>query len=211
MIIWGGAAAESYDLRGGRYNPQTNSWTQTATANAPPPRKYQTAVWTGAEMIVWGGYYYDGNYNFFNAGGRYNPAANSWTSTSVTRAPSARYGHAAVWTGAEMIVWGGYFYDGRTNFFNTGGRYNPPTDSWVPTATGHAPSPRQYQAAVWSGTEMIIWGGGYAGQYLGTGGRYDPARQLSEGLHHFEVRATDAAGNTDPSSENYDWLIELAP
>ena len=34
-----------------------------------------TAVWTGSEMIVWGGF--DGGY--LNDGGRYNPAANSWT------------------------------------------------------------------------------------------------------------------------------------
>src|SRR5213083_676811 len=32
----------------------------------------------------------------------------TWTATSTTDAPSARVGHAAVWTGSEMIVWGGY-------------------------------------------------------------------------------------------------------
>src|SRR5882724_6527058 len=31
----------------------------------------------------------------------------SWTATSTTNAPTARYGHTAVWTGTEMIVWGG--------------------------------------------------------------------------------------------------------
>jgi hypothetical protein len=33
----------------------------------------------------------------------------TWTATSTTNAPFARYGHTAVWTGSEMIVWGGYF------------------------------------------------------------------------------------------------------
>ena len=32
----------------------------------------------------------------------------TWTATSTTNAPSARPGHTAVWTGSEMIVWGGY-------------------------------------------------------------------------------------------------------
>ena len=42
-----------------------------------------------------------------NTGGRYNPSTNSWTPTSTTDAPSGRYSHTAVWTGSEMIVWGG--------------------------------------------------------------------------------------------------------
>lgn len=31
----------------------------------------------------------------------------TWIATSTTNAPSARAGHTAVWTGSEMIVWGG--------------------------------------------------------------------------------------------------------
>src|SRR5882724_7240435 len=49
----------------------------------------------------------------------------TWTATSTTDAPSPRFVHTAVWTGTEMIIWGGW--DG-TNYFNTGGRYNPSTD-----------------------------------------------------------------------------------
>ena len=32
----------------------------------------------------------------------------TWTATSTTDAPDARYNHTAVWTGSEMIVWGGF-------------------------------------------------------------------------------------------------------
>jgi hypothetical protein len=31
----------------------------------------------------------------------------TWTATSTANAPDARSGHTAVWTGSEMIVWGG--------------------------------------------------------------------------------------------------------
>ena len=31
----------------------------------------------------------------------------TWTATSTTNAPVRRAGHTAVWTGSEMIVWGG--------------------------------------------------------------------------------------------------------
>ena len=89
---------------GGKYNPSTDSWTATSTTNAPAARDYHTAVWTGSEMIVWGGL---GDSGDANTGGRYNPSTDSWTATSTTNAPSGRYLHTAVWTGNEMIVWGG--------------------------------------------------------------------------------------------------------
>jgi len=79
-----------------------------------------------------------------------------WLATSTTSAPTALQKHTQVWTGSEMIVWGGL---NDTTWFNSGGRYNPTTDTWaVMTATG-APSARAYHTAVWTGSEMIIWGG----------------------------------------------------
>jgi len=56
----------------------------------------------------------------FNTGGRYNPDTDAWSPTSTTNAPIARSDHTVVWTGTEMIVWGG---DGRRSSLNTGGRY----------------------------------------------------------------------------------------
>src|SRR6478672_8208160 len=91
----------------------------------------------------------------------------TWTATSTANAPTARAYHKSVWTGTEMIVWGGY--DG-TNYFNTGGRYNPSTDSWIPTSTTNAPKGRYGHTAVWTGSEMIVW----SGSYWNTGGRYNP-------------------------------------
>src|SRR5438046_2259631 len=73
-------------------------------------------------MIFWGGDFRDnfGSDHYVNTGGRYNPSTNSWTLTSTTGAPDARTVHTAVWTGNQMIVWGGA---DNTNRFNTGGRY----------------------------------------------------------------------------------------
>jgi N-acetylneuraminic acid mutarotase len=168
MIIWGGySSSVGGDLdTGGRYNPSMNSWVATSTANVPTARDSHTAVWTGSEMIAWGGY--DGT-SYLNTGGRYNPGTDNWTATSVTNVPTARYRHTAVWTGNEMIIWGG---SSDTNSFNTGGKYNPGTDSWTPTGTTNAPSARYFHTAVWNGSEMIIWGGDGD---LNTGGTYNPA------------------------------------
>src|SRR6185436_11459866 len=59
--------------------------------------------------------------------------------------------------------------------WNTGGRYNPSTDTWTPTSTGaNVPTARLDHVAVWTGTEMIVWGGVSAGPWPTTGGRYNP-------------------------------------
>jgi hypothetical protein len=175
MIIWGGLNNGSILNTGGRYNPSTDSWTATSTTNAPDGRFEHTAVWTGNEMIVWGG---EGAFFVgLNTGGRYNPSMDSWVATSTRiNAPSARQGHTAVWTGSQMIIWGGaYFSGGPPDFFNTGGRYNPSTDSWTATSTTNAPSAREVHTAVWTGNEMIIWGGDrFGSSYMNTGGRYNP-------------------------------------
>jgi hypothetical protein len=104
-----------------------------------------------------------------DTGGRYNLDTDSWTATSTTNGPSPRSTHTAVWTGSEMIAWGGY--DGFT-FFDTGGRYNPVVDSWTPTSTVDAPSPRYYHTAVWTGSEMIVWGGADLNSFPIRGGKY---------------------------------------
>jgi hypothetical protein len=151
------AASASYTLPSISNKPNgctDDTWTATSTTNAPSPRDGHTAVWTGTEMIVWGGHQPP---NLLNTGGRYNPSTDTWTATSTTNAPEARGYHTAVWTGSEMIVWGGA--GGGGSYVNTGGRYNPATDSWTPTSTANAPDARLIHTAVWTGTEMIVWGG----------------------------------------------------
>jgi N-acetylneuraminic acid mutarotase len=171
MIVWGGTNQTIYLNSGGKYNPSADSWTATGTVNAPLGRVYHTAVWTGSEMIVWGGV--DETFNDTNTGGRYNPSTDSWIATSDTNAPFRRDSHTAVWTGSEMIVWGGYYYPPGGDW-NTGGRYNPARDSWTPTTTANAPLPREEHTAVWTGNQMIVWGGWSVDlvEFLNTGGRY---------------------------------------
>jgi len=149
-----------------------DTWTATSTNSEPSVRFAHTAVWTGTEMIVWGGVI-DGG--VFDSGGRYDPATDSWTTTSTTNVPTARRDHRAVWTGSEMIVWGGCADGICTQALFSGGRYNPITNSWAATNSTNAPSARFGHAAVWTGSEMIVWGGQTGlDEFFNTGGRYDP-------------------------------------
>ena len=151
MLVWGGGEAPFLDT-GGSYDPVADTWTPTATTNAPSPRSSHLAVWTGSLMVVWGGYA-DPVAGALDTGGRYDPLTDTWTPTYSTGSPSRRHGHTAVWTGNQMIVWGGgpggYYLD-------TGGRYNLATDSWTPTSSVDVPSPRIGHTAVWTGSHMIV-------------------------------------------------------
>jgi N-acetylneuraminic acid mutarotase len=171
MVVWGGGGYPRDINRGGRYDPGTNTWTAINTYNAPEARASHTAVWTGSEMIVWGGH---DDITYLNTGGRYNPATDNWITTATTNAPASRSMHTAVWTGSEMVVWGGDFYDTGYHYLNTGGRYNPSADTWMPTSIINVPSARAYHTAVWSGTDMIVWGGTDDFNDFNSGGRYNP-------------------------------------
>ncbi len=178
MIVWGGDAEPGGN--GDAYDPISDSWRALARDGAPADRIFHTAVWTGAEMIVWGGY--DGD-DVMATGGLYDPAADAWRATTEDGAPAARQYHTAVWTGSEMIVWGGYDGDDSgPHRFGSGARYDPVADAWTEMSSDGAPWPRDYHTAVWTGSEMIVWGGGGhdcgSGDafYCASGGRYDPAR-----------------------------------
>ena len=165
MLVWGGTssfgwcpgAGEACTDTGAGYDPITDSWTPIALGGAPVGRRAHTAVWTGSEMIVWSG---ERSLQTLNDGARYNPISDTWNSTSTTNAPVGRLRHTTVWTGSEMVVWGGC--ESRGCFvpnLDSGGRYDPLTDTWTPTDLVDAPFPRHDHAAVWTGSEMIVWGG----------------------------------------------------
>ncbi len=167
MIVWGGGLTTGSLNTGGRYSPATDSWTPTSILNAPSASSNPEAVWTGNLMIVWQG---SGDVQ----GSRYDPLTDSWAPTSGISAPSARTGPRAVWTGDLMIVWGGGTASGAVIYLDTGGRYDPITDTWQPTSIANAPAPRGGHEAVWSGNQMIVWGGGDGRTTFKSGGRYDP-------------------------------------
>ncbi len=147
-------------------------WQAMSTQDAPVGRYGHTMVWSGNEMLVWGGY--SGSY--LDTGGAYDPGIDQWTLLSTDNAPSGRLRHTAIWTGEKMIVWGGEA-GGGSSTTNTGGIYDPDTDTWAETSLENAPSPREQHSAIWTGEVMIVWGGCSTvgcGQKHNDGGIYDP-------------------------------------
>jgi N-acetylneuraminic acid mutarotase len=176
MIVWGGVgnAGNSYTnfADGARYNPTSDSWTAMGTNSFLAGRYDHAATWTGAKLVIWGGIAYNQTYTLFVDGGLYDPVLDAWSRIATNGAPAGRYDESAVWTGTEMVVWGGLNPSPWTPL-GDGARYNPAADSWTAISPSGAPSARFGAATVWTGTEMIAWGG-YSGSFVNNGGRYNP-------------------------------------
>ncbi len=72
---------------------------------------------------------------------------------------AGRFAHTVTWTGDEVIVWGGEpTYNETGPGFGDGAAYDPGTDRWrmLPTPPVVDTS---YHVAVWSGTEVLFFGG----------------------------------------------------
>jgi hypothetical protein len=181
MIVWGGVNTQSNAAFPGlRYRPSEDRW---IPMSLPPggfdSRMLHTAVWTGSEMIVWGGVtLFDGYPR--NDGAAYNPSNDTWTLLEVDIATGARGRHTAIWTGSKMIIWGGD--DNGGNYWADGYAYDPSAPSgtkWQPIQAFGQPSAR-ITKAVWTGTQMLIWGGFNTNGDLDDGAAYDPSSDTWE-------------------------------
>lgn len=184
VILWGGCcgpAGRGSKAPGAIYDLARDRWTPLE----PGPlgnRSFHTAVWTGKEMILWGGLTGSvgtvGRAREVRAdGAAYDRRSDSWR--AIAPAPlSPRIYHVAVWTGKEMIVWGGSrpLRGERERLLYDGAAYDPESDSWralAPTRLLAAPrailpaGAEPDLKALWTGKEMIVWG-------PNGGARYDP-------------------------------------
>jgi hypothetical protein len=158
MIIVGGNDADEHVFAdGAAYNPSTRSWRRLPPM--PQPRAGATVVWDGAEVLVVGG---EGAFETKQCrpcadGLAYNPSSNRWR--RLPRMQFPREGHIAVWTGTQLLVWGGVTDIHRDTVPPHGVAYDPATSRW--SALPMSPlRGRSGAIAVWTGTSMIVWGGG---------------------------------------------------
>jgi len=145
MIVWEGEAR-----RGARYDAVTDTWSPMSAEGSPSPRSSFPILWTGREAIIWGGFH-EGNGNL-NSGARYDPLTDRWSPIANNSLPAPGSGHQMFWTGNDVIIWGHNF---------EGARYDPTRDRWSPMARG----PRFADPLVWTGTELVVRGGGSIARY----------------------------------------------
>lgn len=138
--------------------------------NSPGARVEQVMVWTGSEVIVWGGTQ--------PSGAAWNPGTDTWRPLPTTNQPQGYRRTDGVWTGSELIIWGGATAVGA--YQPNGARYDPTTNQWRPMSQVGAPSPRWLHRLAWTGSEVMVFGGygqlpDAGSDQLGDGALYDPA------------------------------------
>ena len=130
VIVYGGslAGADNYSNQVFKYNPTTNTWSNTiATLNKPSPRFLLGTTYGDNKFFIWGGFEKQLNniYIQVNSGSFYDFDTNTWNEIPITFAtPDRRASIQIDWSGEEMYVWGGSSESGRTGALS-GGRYNP--------------------------------------------------------------------------------------
>jgi N-acetylneuraminic acid mutarotase len=150
------------------YNPATRTWRKLPPM--PVPTAGATAVWDGTEVLFIAG---TTTAQSPSARGQaYNPATNTWR--QLPPMPFTRADFAAVWTSRQLLVWGGVTGDSPASPVPPHGEaYNPATNQW--TALPEAPlTGRAGPTAVWTGSQMIVWGGSTTSQDYTDGAAYTP-------------------------------------
>ncbi len=121
----------------------TNRW-RALPPSTVGPRGNGVVVWTGREVIVWGGYRGDPNAPLaLQTGETYDPTSNTWHKIADNR--WAHPGAIGVWANDRLYVLAK----------NGGAEYFPTTDTWrdialLPDETGGG-----FLGAAWSGTTLF--------------------------------------------------------
>ena len=162
MLLYGGDTTNGTSARTYAYNVASNVWTQET--DGPSARYGSFGTWDGSYFTAWSGA------TPLQANGKiYEPIGDKWTNMSNMNQPSSRWApnrqsgwSARIKPGVTLIV-GGMGANGST-FYTNGGLYNSTTNAWAPVGAWPSGSSHLYGAAVWSGTEFVVWGG-----HTGTG------------------------------------------
>jgi hypothetical protein len=171
LVVVGGQADERIFADAAAYNPTTRTWRRLPPM--PAPRTGATATWTGTEVLVVGGHHGGIRTGGLYADGvAYNPATNRWR--QLPSMGVGRLGHTAVWTGRQLLVWGGWTVrSGKYVAPPHGLAYDPSSNRWsaLPTAPLRG---RAGHLAAWTGSQMLVWGGVPARET-------DPTRPFTDG------------------------------
>lgn len=177
-----GTPAGCGSQRGGTAAALTTGRWESLPPGPLASRVNETAVWTGRQLLVWGGIHesvgigtsFPPPSQALGDGAAYDPTTGTWK--TLPQSPlSPRGGAAGVWTGTEAIFWGGYAPQTASDFHSDGAAYDPGTGRWRQLPPSPL-SPRRGASAIWTGSEMLIFGGDQANaKRLDDGALYRPS------------------------------------
>lgn len=121
-----------------------------------------------------------------------------------------RYDASVVWTGQELLIWGGESCAGAScpndgaPHLADGAGYNVANDAWRTLARSPLTA-REAAATVWTGTEMLVWGGTTGQALLADGAAYNPAEDSWRALAGAPLSPRNGAGAVWTGREMVVW------
>jgi hypothetical protein len=168
LVISGGYHEGDDDDRtdGAALDPVSGAWSPIAARPAPGlcgGDSICDGLWTGGAAL------------FPGSGLAYDPAGDRWSAVAPYPAgEGALAGEPTVWNGRRLLAWGIPADDGSDDPPPTFGLYDPAADRWQTVAAGPLKG-RGLHTVVWTGQEMLIWGGTEADVGLADGAGFRPA------------------------------------
>ena len=167
LVVWGGwTRDQQVHADGAAYDPRTGRWRPVPPA--PQAQAFtvnddRAAVWTGRELLLWGGYTPVTGARADGAmrpgdGLAYDPAAGRWRRLLPPPGVPLERAHAAGWTGTELLVVDAGTWPPFADRLR-GAAYDPAADRWRRLA----PSPRLdrgellERTVLWAGTRLLVW------------------------------------------------------
>ncbi len=173
LVLWLGASCTTARPPAGPDAAGLSHGTWSRLPAAPiPDRSGVIGVWSGKELLLWGGASGPGQADMRADGAAYDPRSRRWRVLPPAPISGRTSAAAHAWTGQELIVWGGYERGSRV--IGDGAAYNPAANSWRRLAESPLGA-RADAVATLTGTEVVIVGGhGGDGRSDAAGAAYDP-------------------------------------
>lgn len=140
------------------------TWRRLSPAPLPAAIGGTASVWTGRQMLVFGRAQPNPPWSV-DVAAAYDPATDTWRRLAPFTGPKGNYeGHySVVWTGKEMLVFGPFDFQA----------FNPLTNRWRRLRAERGGGAGGL--VLWTGHEMVDWGGGCCGDASSGGSAYNPS------------------------------------
>jgi N-acetylneuraminic acid mutarotase len=185
------------------------------------PRIAQYAVWTGNEMLIWGGHDFNRDpthaplgSNYFTNGAAYTPATHRWRrianpplDVAYNAEEPDQLNPPAVWTGTEMLVFGTQPSSLTGPAQDAALAYNPATNRWRLLATPPADMNLASAAALWTGQRVVVFAG------PNTGFSPPPSPANNNGVGSISTSSLGVSATYDPHTNHWQRIatFPLAP
>jgi Galactose oxidase, central domain len=167
LLVWGGATRDRrVHADGAAFDPATGRWRPLPPAPQAQQldRRGAGAVWTGRELLVWGGTTPVGGDRADGSmrpgdGLAYDPARGAWRRLRPPPRSLPASAGPALWTGRELLVVDASGGRPVAGGGIGGAAYDPVADRWRQLA----PSPRLgggqllERTVLWAGTRLLVW------------------------------------------------------